>query len=436
MRVQRYLAPTAAPVSWGDIGRAVLGLMRGQRYHADLEIEMKRYFGVKYLYLLSSGKAALTIILRALAAQSPRRKVIIPAYTCFSVPSAIVRAGCQVVLCDVDPHTLDFDFGRLKTIVDDNTLCIVSPHLLGQVSNIQRVQAIARLYQVPVVEDAAQAMGGRHKGRLLGTQGDIGFFSLGRGKNVTAGSGGVILTNSGELAQQLSIAYQDVPEPSIASRIANVMTVAAMKLLIHPRAYWLPAGLPFLGLGETMFYRDFPIHRMDGMRAGLLNTWQKRLEQSNGIRKQWAQQYLKQFHADFEQLEPSRVAEQAYLRIPVVLPTAEQKRDLCALSAEQGMGVAALYPTPISEIPELRASFGDQQFPGASVLAKRLVTLPVHKYVEQDDMRRICGMLRAVKANASPSTAQSPHAPAGRPIFFVDTTLRQSTGLLEQFERR
>ena len=390
MRVQRHLAPTAAPVSWGDIGRAVIGLVRGRRYRANLETEMKRYFGVKYLYLLSSGKAALTIILRALAAQSPRRKVIIPAYTCFSVPSAIVRAGCQVALCDVDPHTLDFDFTNLRSIVDADTLCIVSPHLLGQVSDIQRVQAIARPYQVPVVEDAAQAMGGRSKGRLLGTQGDIGFFSLGRGKNVTAGSGGVILTNSGDLARQLSIAYQDVPEPSVASRLVNVMTVAAMKLLIHPRLYWLPAGLPFLGIGETTFDRDFPVRRLDGARAGLLTTWQQRLEESSAIRAHWAQQYLDYRGHELDRLEPGRVDGVAYLRVPVIMPTAEKKRALCALGTKEGLGLSPLYPTPISEIPELRSSFADDSFPGSQILADRLVTLPVHQYVEEDDISRIC----------------------------------------------
>lgn len=390
MRMQRNLAPTAALVSWGDIGRAVIGLVRGRRYRANLEAEMKQYFGVKYLYLLSSGKAALTIILRALAAQSPRRKVIIPAYTCFSVPSAIVRAGYQVVLCDVDPHTLDFDFANLKSIVDADTLCIVSPHLLGQVSDIQRVQAIAQPYQVPIVEDAAQAMGGRSKGRLLGTQGDIGFFSFGRGKNVTAGSGGAILTNSEALATQLSLAVQDMPECSKIDQIANILIVSAMKLLIHPRAYWLPVGLPFLGLGETKFDRDFPIQSLDGARVGLLKTWRQRLEQSNAIRAHWGQQYIDQSGHELEALSPRPHNGGAYLRVPVIMPTSKAKRALCALGAHEGLGLSALYPTPISEIPELQPSLEGGRFPGAQILADRMVTLPVHQYVRASDILRVC----------------------------------------------
>jgi perosamine synthetase len=303
---------------------------------------------------------------------------------------------------------LDFDFGRLKAIVDENTLCIVSPHLLGQIADIQQAQSIAQPHQIPVVEDAAQAMGVKFNGRWLGTQGEIGFFSLGRGKCVTAGSGGVILTNSDDLGRKLDQAVQEVPESSVSSQIVNVMMVAAMNLLIVPRLYWLPAGLPFLGLGETIFYRDFPIYRMDGIRSGLLTDWRKRLEQSNEIRKQWAEEYLAQFHADLDQLEPSRVAGRAYLRIPVVMPSAVHKRHLCALSVEQGLGVSPLYPTAISEIQHLKAFFKDQQFPGATVLAKRLVTLPTHCYLEAADLERICLALRTI-VNEPRSAVGDPH---------------------------
>lgn len=407
MKAQRHLPPTAAPISWRDLGCALLGVVRGGRYRARIEAEMKEYFGVRYLFLLSSGKAALATILRSLSMSSPRRKVVIPAYTCFSVPSAVVRAGCEVVLCDIDPHTLDFRFDQLVDLVDANTLCVVSPHLLGQVADVNRVNAIVQRYNVPVVEDAAQAMGIRHGGQWLGAQGDIGFFSLGRGKHVTVGSGGVVLTNSDDHAEKIERAIQEVQEPPLSSQMANAAIVAAMKLFILPGLYWVPAGLPFLGLGETTFYPDFPIYRMGGMRAGMLSTWQKRLEASNEIRKKRAGQFIEQFAAVLQQLGPSRVANRAYLRLPVMMPTASHKRALCAESVKQGLGISSLYPTPISAIPELRVCFGGQQFPGASMLAERLVTMPVHAYVEQDDVRKMGMLVQALVATESSSTTET-----------------------------
>jgi dTDP-4-amino-4,6-dideoxygalactose transaminase len=387
-------------MSWSDVGRGILGLVFGDRFRVAVEQDMKRYFGVKHLFLVSSGKAALATILRVLASNSSRRKVIIPAYTCFSVPSAVIRAGCKVVLCDVDPHTLDLDFDNLDSLVDSDTLCIVSPHLLGQISDIQRVRSVARPYGIYVIEDAAQAMGGTHKGAFLGTQGDVGLFSLGRGKNVTAGSGGVIVTNSDELAAQLSVALQDVPEPPLTDQIVDVVMVMAMKLLTHPRIYWLPSGLPCLGLGVTKFDPTFPIYRFNGAQAGLLMTWRRRLEQSNAIRARWAQQYRDYGDHELKALMPKDGDENVYLRVPVMMPTSRIKRTLCAFSTREGLGLSALYPTPISEISELKSSLAAGQFPGSQILADCMVTMPAHQYVQSDDVQKICETIRILVREA------------------------------------
>ena len=405
MKIRRHLAPTAAPLSWGDFLRAIISLMRGKYVRAQIESEIRRYFGVEHVFLLSSGKAALTTILRALMTTSSRRKVVIPAYTCFSVPSAIVRAEGQVALCDVDPHTLDFDFDQLERIVDSETLCIVSPHLLGQTADIRRTKAIAKPCGVSVIEDAAQAMGRKTTEGWVGTMGDVGFFSLGRGKNVTAGSGGVIVTNSDEVADKLSKVYAEVPEESLASQVVNGIRVCAMTILIRPWAYWLPAGLPFLGLGETLYDPTFSIRRLDGLRAGFLKTWRRRLEDSNEDRARHVDLYLGSFRQEEVQLDPIRLPGIAYLRLPVVMPTVTDKQELCTAGKDLGLGVSALYPAPVSDIPELKARFQGLQYPGADTLADRLITLPVHQYVDERDVARIYEVLHGIVAGAHPSVA-------------------------------
>jgi len=403
VKVQRHLAPTAAPISWLGIGRAFLGIARGPQERANREAELSAYFGTKHVFLLSSGRAALATIVCGLAAGSSRRNVIIPAYTCYSVPSAIIRAGCRVVLCDVDPHTLDFDYSDFRRQVDGETLCIIAPHLLGQAVDIPRMRAIAQAYHVPVVEDAAQAMGGRLDGRWLGTQGDVGFFSLGRGKNVTAGSGGIILTSSDEMASQLRAVYEELPEAPLVSQVVNVMMVSAMRLALHPRLYWLPSGLTFLGLGETIFDRDFALHKMDGARSGLLAGWQERLRVSNSERVDRASQYLDRLPTSLQRVDPVRTKGVVYLRLPLLMPTTDSKAAVCALSRSQGLGVGPLYPAPISEIPELKGTLVPRRFEGAETLAERLVTLPVHHYVEKADIERICRALQATTENDSTS---------------------------------
>src|SRR3712207_1989135 len=102
MRIQRTLPPAAALVTPADVIGSLCGV--ATRRHKDaLEFSVKQYFGVKHVFLVSSGKAALTIALQALHTLSSRLEVILPAYTCFSVPSAVMKAGLQVSVCDVDP---------------------------------------------------------------------------------------------------------------------------------------------------------------------------------------------------------------------------------------------------------------------------------------------------------------------------------------------
>lgn len=413
MKIQRYLTPTAAPLSGRDLLRGCLGLFHGRAVRATREAEFARYFGVKYAFALSSGKAALTTILQACAAVSPRRKVIIPAYTCFSVPSAVVRAGCEVVPCDVDPETLDYRFSDLQALVNDEVLCVVSPHLLGQAADITRVKEIARPYGIPVVEDAAQAMGGAQEGRRLGTQADVGFFSLGRGKNVTAGSGGIILTNADWLGDALAKRCQEIPEAPWGSRVRACIEAVVTALLIHPLLYWLPAGLPGLGLGDTKFEPDFPLHRLDSMRASLLAGWQSRLECSNAERLHRSQDLLDVAQGRIGMLGPDRRRATVYLRVPVILPTAEMKVRACHLSAEMGLGVSGLYPSPVSDIPAVRMSCGNRRFPGAQVLAERLVTCPVHHYVTHQDIVLVIGALRRVIDEAAGSSRQASVSTAG-----------------------
>jgi perosamine synthetase len=406
MKVQRHLPPTAAPLCLLDMVQGIVGLLRPARACAKLESELKSYFGVRHVFLLTSGKAALATVLNSMKARSSRRQVIIPAYTCYSVPSAVHKAGLEVVLCDVDPHSLDFDLAELEAVVGENTLAIVTPHLFGQPADLKRIKAIAKSSGVFVVEDAAQAMGGQDCGQWLGTQGDVGFFSLGRGKNVSAGSGGVIVTNSDSMADALSGVYKGLPAEPASGLLANALTVVATKLLLNPMLYWLPAGLPFLGLGETKYSLDYPVCRMDGVRAGLLSSWRSRLEESNRCRIKTNQLFRRRLPL-FAQIRVASPSDQsAYLRLPVLMPTAQQKAALCLIAKDYGLGVSASYPAPVSMIPEVASKYQSQRFPGAEALAARLVTLPLHRYVTEDDVDRIAMAVSRFSSEAEEAIAQ------------------------------
>ncbi|MBE0669596.1 MAG: aminotransferase class I/II-fold pyridoxal phosphate-dependent enzyme, partial [Anaerolineales bacterium] len=184
MKIGRAIPPAAAPISWTELIHGFQGIVNRET-EANLEEELKEYFRTGHAFLTSSGKAALFLILSALKTLSGKTKVIIPAYTCFSVPSAIRLAELEIVLCDLQPGTFDFDYSSLERLIDDDVLCIVPTHLFGIPADLQKVRELCGNRKIFIVEDAAQAMGAEFKGKKLGTFGDAGIFSLGRGKNIT-----------------------------------------------------------------------------------------------------------------------------------------------------------------------------------------------------------------------------------------------------------
>src|SRR5580765_7814438 len=195
MRIGRTLPPAAARMTWADLWHGLRGLCSAGPSIQAIEGQIREDFGVSHAFLVSSGTAALTITLMALKARAvsegcSRNDVVIPAYTCFSVPAAVVKAGLRPVLCDVESTSFDFNHDQLERTLNDRTLCVVAHHLFGFPAAMSRLRRLCDAHGAVLVEDAAQAMGAESDGRRLGTLGDVGLFSLGRGKNITCGGGG------------------------------------------------------------------------------------------------------------------------------------------------------------------------------------------------------------------------------------------------------
>src|SRR6185436_3231003 len=262
MRVGRTVPPAAAPLGCADLWHGIVGALRPARSIRALEDEVLREFRVGHVFTVSSGKAALTLTLMALKSGSSRRDVVIPAYTCYSVPAAVLEAGLRPVLCDIDSSTFDFDHAQLARTLNRDTLCVVAHHLFGVPAGIARIRALCAAHGIVLVEDAAQAMGAASSGRRLGTLGDVGIFSLGRGKNITCGSGGIIVTNSAALSDAIAELYRPLTAASRASQLADFVRLVVMAVFIRPWLYWIPAALPFLGLGRTVFPKQVRLKRL------------------------------------------------------------------------------------------------------------------------------------------------------------------------------
>lgn len=385
MKVRRTMPPAAAPLSTGDLFRGIKAMM-GNGSEGKLKDEMAEYFGSEFIFLVSSGKAAFALILMGLSSLRSRRKILIPAYTCYSVPSAIVNAGLEIALCDVDPDTLDFDFAQLAALADEKTLCIVPTHLFGIPSDIDRVRKIAEKNGIFLVEDAAQALGVEIDGRKLGTLGDVGFFSLGRGKTITCGSGGIILTSSRDIAESIRKFHQGAATEPVGRYLRSVVEIFFMKIFMNPSLYWFPNGLPFLGIGETRFDPVFPIHRLNRFQEGILRSWREKMEEYNRLRASHGREYREALSLGNTRDIYSRTL--PFLRFPVYAKTPDEKTRTCGRYGF--LGISPMYPAPVNRIEQIRDRFGGKKYPGAEKIASSLMTLPTHALIGEKDVRTIC----------------------------------------------
>src|SRR5436189_5795420 len=124
MKIGRTIPPAAAPIRLKDVWYGLQGLVSPDGALKAAEDGIREEFGVAHVFLVSSGTAALALTLTVLKSLSPRREVVLPAFTCFSVPAAILNAGLRPVLCDISSSTFDFDHALLQETINEQTLCV------------------------------------------------------------------------------------------------------------------------------------------------------------------------------------------------------------------------------------------------------------------------------------------------------------------------
>ena len=171
------------------------------------EREFAAYCGTGDCVAVGNGLDALTLIFMAycsLGLMAPGDEVIVPANTYIASILAVQRAGLKPVLCEPEWETCNIDPARIETLITEKTKAILVVHLYGRACRMEQIQALARKYDLKVVEDGAQAHGAKDNGIRVGALGDAAGFSFYPGKNLGAlGDGGAVTTNDEELAKRI-----------------------------------------------------------------------------------------------------------------------------------------------------------------------------------------------------------------------------------------
>ena len=389
----RTLSPAGSPIPFKAVISSLSALWNKRMVVQGFKEEIENYFGGKHVFLASSGKAALYIILLSLKELSHRDEVIIPAYSSFCLASAVARAGLKARLCDVDPETLDFDLHELLSAISDRTLCVIPVHLFGFVANMESIRELLRFNGSFVVEDAAQAAGALYNGKKAGTLGDVAFFSLGRGKSISTVQGGVVITDNDSIAENITKIIHSIDRGKIGHEICLLAKALGLTVFLHPERYCIPQMVPFLNLGANVYDPGFKIEGFSKIQADLGNRLFCKLDEYNLKRCQNAEFYKVRFNesASFDLPKIPEGSQPIYLRFPIIFQNNDLRESVFNDLTKYRLGANKNFPYPLNEITGFKPFLvnGKKEFPGAKHLTKALLTLPTHPMVERRDLERI-----------------------------------------------
>jgi dTDP-4-amino-4,6-dideoxygalactose transaminase len=309
---------------------------------AAFEREFADYVGVGHGRGVNTGTDALVLALMALGI-GPGSEVLAPANTFHATVAAIVRCGATPVLVDADPETFLMDLGLAEAAVTSKTKAMVPVHLYGKVTPLTAAKKLATAHGLALVEDAAQAHGGRDADRTrAGSAGDAGCFSFHPSKNLAAaGDAGMVVTNDPDLAERLRC-LRALGQPEQNHHVA-------------------------VGLNS----------KLHALQAIVLRAKLPRLDEWNADRRRIARAYRKAL-ADcplrFQAEDPGEL--HAYH----LLPVRTTRRDaLLDWLRKAGVDAVIRFPVPI----HLQPAFADQgwrpgDFPVAEALSRELLCLPLY----------------------------------------------------------
>ncbi len=341
----------------------------------------------KDIIVTSSATAGLLAALLTLKARSNRKNVIIGGYTCPLVAMAIAQAGLKTILCDLEIDSFDFDLKALERLADSETLCIVPTHLAGVPCEVDGVNRIAKSVGAYVIEDAAQAVGARFEGGdSVGTSGDIGIFSLTRGKGLTIYEGGFLYTKDTSLNQELrtmlTALEQKTRSQHSIEELSKVAQLLGYALLYNPWGLSIVYGVPLKQALRNNDIEKAVGDDLDGViKANPVSRYRKSIGArscsrfhsflaSNQARAQRRIEQIKTIGA-LKIIEPAPSKSGSWPFICVICNSKEQRDRILERLWASGLGVTRLFAWDLNCYDYLRNDIAKFDIPNSSRLAER-----------------------------------------------------------------
>jgi perosamine synthetase len=361
------ISMSAADLDESDI-QAVVEVLRSGRLALgprtlDFERAIAEYIGVRHAVAVNSGTSALHLIVRALGL-GPHDEVLVPSFTFAASVNACLYEGATPVFVDIEPETYNLDPDDLESKITPRTRAIMAVDIFGHPADWGQITRIARKYGLHVIDDACEALGAEYRGARMGQFGDAAAFAFYPNKQLTTGEGGMLVTNSDELAETAR---------SLRNQGRGEMGA------------WLEH--------ESLGYN----YRLDEMSAALGASQMKRFDTFLLRRDLVARKY----HQRLEGLD--------WIRTPVVLPDVRMSWFVYVITLEEGLERDAVmealelegvpcrgYFSPIHLQPYIQSRFGFQagELPVTESVARRTIALPFHNRLSEAEVDRVAAALR------------------------------------------
>ena len=348
-----------------DITHAISRVMDSQHFILGKEVEafekdVAEVVGVREAVSCASGSDALLLALMALEVE-PGDEVITTPFTFVATGGSVARLGAKPVFADIEPDTFNLDPSQIDCAITSRTRAIIPVHLFGLTANIDPILEVAKVRGISVIEDAAQALGARYKGKSAGSMSRIGCFSFFPSKNLGgAGDGGLMTTD----------------DIAIADRLRTLRGHGAKKKYYSE----------LMGMNS----------RLDSLQAAILRVKLPYLSRWVSGRRNKAEKYkllIEEFGLQQHITIPYAPGEcfHAYNQFTIRVPKRDQVRDFLRA---RGIPTETYYPYPLHLQPAF-AYLGYRQgaFPVAEAACDEVLSLPV--YPELDEQNQVA-VVRAI----------------------------------------
>ncbi|HZX29959.1 MAG TPA: DegT/DnrJ/EryC1/StrS family aminotransferase [Rhodocyclaceae bacterium] len=371
---------------------------------ADFPGAMADFLGVPRVGVECSGTACLVVILKTLQRLSPRRTVVVPAYTCPLVVFAVTHCGLQLRLCDLAPGSFELCPEALQRVCDSDTLAVLPTHLGGRVADLAPILAVAAHRGAFVVEDAAQALGAREAGRRLGLAGDAGFFSLAAGKGLSLFEGGVWVARDPAMAAELARTSAETIPAQFWQEAFRCLQLLGYAALYRPGPLRYAYGAPLrralkendpVAAAGDEFSPDIPLHRVSAWRQAVGCRGLSRLPGFQAaLRTQALARLPRLAGLPGVKVFGDRSGEEGTWPFFMLLLPDRQTRD--AVMAElwgSGLGLARMFANALPDYEYLRPWVAPADCPNARDFADRSLTVTNSLWLDNARFERIVAAL-------------------------------------------